>query len=523
MPDEKDPTNNIFAYGGNAVDVQSGQKTPQVNPLTGTINSTLLAPTPQINFTIPNPSPVPAISGLDATPPAQLTQPETVASELNSRLRQANEELVGESEFRRQIEAEQGIPELQKRQTELTSRLKSLQNEALAIPQQLQLDATGRGITAGGLRPIETAALRNNAIQALGVSSLLEASRGNLTLAQDLVDRAVKAKYDPIREEIKAKTKNLELIINSPEYTLAEKNRAQRQKEIQDANTRTLAKREQDEKDVRSLSLTAQKYGAPADVIEKIQNAKSFQEAQLLAGIYLQDPMAKQELENAKLDNKLKQAQINKIQKETRLLGEPSEKDRKEIEKALKEAKASLPIMQDKIDAVDVLLESPGMNSRVGTGFLSRGAGSYLGGVGRIASVVGIPSFLSGAVDTATGAGQSFSGGIHQLVSGLTLDNLIAAKERGATFGALSEGELGILAASATKISDWEIKDKNGKGTGFWNVDENSFKKELQNIKTLTNRAILKSRGSIFSDEEQSTLDDIFDSSTFNPLDYFNQ
>jgi putative ABC transport system ATP-binding protein len=60
----------------------------------------------------------------------------------------------------------------------------------------------------------------------LSVSSLLEASRGNIALANDLVDREVKAKFDPVKEEIAAARANLELVLSSPEYTQAEKKRA---------------------------------------------------------------------------------------------------------------------------------------------------------------------------------------------------------------------------------------------------------------------------------------------------------
>ena len=178
--------------------------------------------------------------------------------------------------------------------------------------------------------------------------------------------------------------------------------------------------------------------------------------------------------------------------------------------------------MQDKITAVDALKTNSGLNSRVGTSFLSRGSRGVLGTIGRAVSVVGLPSLLSGAIDSATGAGQDFAGGVHKLVGGLTLDNLIAAKARGATFGALSEGELGILASSATTINDWEIKDDSGRGTGFWNIDEASFKKELENIKTLTQRAITQSGGSLFSDEESALLDELYQGmGAFNPAAFY--
>ena len=63
----------------------------------------------------------------------------------------------------------------------------------------------------------------------------------------------------------------------------------------------------------------------------------------------------------------------------------------------------------------------------------------------------------------------------------MTLDSLIKAKQNGATFGALSEGEMKVLASSATKIGTWVDKDKNGNVKGY-NIGEQALKDELNNI-----------------------------------------
>ena len=214
--------------------------------------------------------------------------------------------------------------------------------------------------------------------------------------------------------------------------------------------------------------------------------------------------------EKAKFDQIIQQSdplyklQLAKAQKEVSLLGEPTAAEKKANEAALKEAKAAIPVMQDKIAAVDALKQSGGIASRVGTtDFITRGG-------------------LGGVYADLTGQGQDFAGGVHKLVGGLTLQSLIDAKARGATFGALSEGELNILASSATAINDWEIKDKNGKGTGYWNIDATSFNKELDTIKTLTQRALQASGESVLSSDEQSTLDDVYNSATSSPGSYYN-
>lgn len=90
----------------------------------------------------------------------------------------------------------------------------------------------------------------------------------------------------------------------------------------------------------------------------------------------------------------------------------------------------------------------------------------------------GLRNFL---VNPFSSKKADFIAGVQQLTSQLSLDSLIRAKANGATFGALSEGELNILSNSASKFNSWAIKDKNGNVTGY-NTSADSFKKELDKI-----------------------------------------
>jgi hypothetical protein len=111
--------------------------------------------------------------------------------------------------------------------TGLNSQLTGLINESKAIPLQIQQNAQagGANVTKGGLAPIQTAQLRNNAIQALSVSSLIDASRGALDVAMKKVDRALEAKYGPLEEANKARLANLDLLSKDPALTREEKAR----------------------------------------------------------------------------------------------------------------------------------------------------------------------------------------------------------------------------------------------------------------------------------------------------------
>jgi hypothetical protein len=176
--------------------------------------------------------------------------------------------------------------------------------------------------------------------------------------------------------------------------------------------------------------------------------------------------------------------------------------DKKAAADAAAQAKASVPIALDKIDAANSILTDPGMGPRVGANKFSRG-------------------YLFSASKALDGSGERFAGAVHKLVSGMTLANLIAAKAQGAAFGALSEGELSLLANSASAINDWEIKDEKHNGTGYWDIDEADFKKELTTIRDLVQRGLDNSQQSLFSQDELDALNEELGTPAADPANYF--
>lgn len=117
-----------------------------------------------------------------------------------------------------------------------------------------------------------------------------------------------------------------------------------------------------------------------------------------------------------------------------------------------------LAMQQQNINDMDGLIKDPALGAAVGVNPLTR---------------FGVSDF--------TGAKSNFIGTVEQLRQQMTLDQLVNAKANGATFGALSEGELKLLSQSATKIGSWAIKDKAGNVTGY-DIDEKDFKQELDKI-----------------------------------------
>ncbi len=125
---------------------------------------------------------------------------------------------------------------------------------------------------------------------------------------------------------------------------------------------------------------------------------------------------------------------------------------------------------EKKIEQLDSLLTEDGLKYAVGPNALARTGGRLITG-----GVIGY--------QLAKNEKNAFVSKVENLLSQEVLNKLIESKNNGATFGALSEGELAILQQSASTINDWAV-DSDGDGrTDYYNIDEKTFKAEIQRIK----------------------------------------
>lgn len=286
-------------------------------PVSTSITSASLQTPPATQYNSPTPTPIYPTQAIPQ-PDFSLTQPQQQAQDLTTQLQDLNTQLTGESSYRTQQENQLGIPQLNQNITDLTSRLTGLKNEALAIPLQLQNQVQNGGaiVTGGGLQPHQTAALRNNAIQALSTSTLLEAARGNLSTAISQADRAVSQRYDPIREQIAARQANLDIILKSPAYSQAEKQRAFEQQQIQEKLKVQLDNQQENWKTTHAMAAAAIKNNPnnPAAAVAAQQalalnpeDPQYLEKVFALIGNFQTDPVATQ---TALTEMKLKQEQL---------------------------------------------------------------------------------------------------------------------------------------------------------------------------------------------------------------------
>lgn len=414
-----------------------------------------------------------------------------------------------------QVYKDTGVTDLYNQVSDLNAQAKGLNLEAQAIPIQTQQRNANTGATDRGVAPQTTGALRENALKALSLGQQYAIASGNYDKAKNYADQIVDAKYDQIEADIKAKQANLEAL-DKYQLTPAQEKRKDAQKALLDKQAQDVADKRENDKTIESMIIDATAQSAPASILASAQEmakkgATPVQVAVALgqySGAAAKAELLKQQIITEKKQQANLQSQINER-------GRSTTSDKTKIVKINGQdyiqnadgtfSTPSLPttntsvggqqILKDKISNIDKLVTSGGLKGAVGPTGLARN---------------------SGLVRTA--ARQDFIAGVKQITSDLTLDKLIAAKAAGATFGALSEGELGILAGAATKIGTWEIKDKNGKVTGYA-ASESSFKKELNTIKELTSRGLASTPESSYLD----TVDSAHATGTvISPDQYYN-
>ena len=458
-----------------------------------TIDSSVLSPSaPEIRPVEPIVPDVPIL---------QATEPEKEVSAAQKRIAELNTQTVGESARRTTLEGEADIEGKTEAIQSFQNELKLIQAEqsALAeqqriIPLQLQEQAKGRGVTAGGLAPLQTSRLRQLSIRQGLVASKgmfaaanLSAAQGDLSTALSMIDRAVENQFNPIKEEIAAKRANLELLLQDPNLALADKNRAIRLQTQLDAQEQQVEEQKADELKKGEIVATAASLGADALTIKALNKAKTSQEALEIAvqgGFVDTTALLQEKLLSEQIQTQITNRAIDLAEFELKKEGIIA--DSTVVANTINQELRGIPALDDKIKAFEDLTTHSGLNSAVGPTFAQRIA----------------------IIDIA-GAKDAFIGSVQQLVSKETIDTLISLKARGGTLGALSDQERIMLQNAATKIGGWAIADDKGRVSGY-DIDEKTFIKELRTMKDLAIRAKNVILSNSVSEEDFGEIEALF-------------
>ena len=443
-----------------------------------------------------------------------------------------------ESTRQAELEEEAELPGQRQELQGIINQLQTLSKASAAIPIQIQEEFKGRGVTAGGIEPIQTSRLRRNTIQALGLAAIGQTFQGNISLAEASIAKALEVEFEP--ERIKLQTLQQLYLFNKDALERVDKKRADNLNILLGERERLLNLAEADKKEVYNLGKLAAQFNAPTSVIQEALASSSREEALSILSPFLQDPQAKVQLQQAMLNTELTKLRITREAEELATLrryggmtpaqwiaeqNRLREEHEEDLEKAKQEGEEiDLAIVQGReitndLNQVSAILNSSAIDTIVGTNILSRGVARQKGKFSTLISgLVTLPTgFLAGGIiDEARGADDVVSS-IEQMTSTLFLDKLISVKGQGATFGQLSDREGAALRNAAQSISQTAIRDNSDKVVGY-DMSEKEFRKQILIVQERLQFLYQKTTGDAFTSDEQAVFDAMNEASqTFNP------
>lgn len=401
----------------------------------------------------------------------------------------------------------QGVTNLYNQLADLNAQAIGLQNEAKAIPIQIQNEFAGRGATDRGVAPIESARLRDNALKALSLGQQAAIAQANYDKAKNYADQIVNAKYDKQEAEIKSKLFNLQSLKDFELTPAQEKLRQSREEQLKFEEI-SLSEKKKNEKEINDILITASQQGVPNNIYSKAKqiadNGGNSSDVAQVLGIYAGDYWG----------TKIKIAQYNKLFEKTTSSGgggggggmstpltvsSPAQSWLSQFNSGLLTADeiyskigsskeglrlknevanliaqqggkrvipmddAQIAAIDSQIQNIDDLLGTSGYNYKVISGLIQGGA-------------FGVGGRLTGAKGDALAIAKN-------LVSNQTLQALADAKAKGVTFGALSEAELNAVANSASRIASKIQIDQDTKEITGFSGSESGFKADLEKVR----------------------------------------
>lgn len=364
-----------------------------------------------------------------------------------------------EKEFNR-LEKQSGIRDYEQKVNDYTSQLNSITASSQA--EQLKLEGQGRGQTEGFVGGEQARINREAAIAALPVQAQLAAAQGSLQFAESRLNRLWAIRSSDIDAQYNHRANVVNKVL---EFANASESR------LLNARLSDIADKKATEKDnlnqIREWSKMALQSGQN-ELISQFATLDPASEnfASEFGAIQsqVQDTTSALQRESLRASiassNRANQASAKR---DTQVVdGKLIDMQTGEVISGLGGTGGSpLALAQTKgnIDLITGLTSNRKLNSAVGPNAFARASFTNL----------------------ITGGKSDVIATIEQLRSQLTLDSLINAKAKGATFGALSEGELKVLSQSASQLGTWAIKDPQGNVKGY-KTSESSFKKEMDKI-----------------------------------------
>lgn len=444
---------------------------------------------------------------LGQTSPEEQTQ-----TDLQQRILDVAGMLDSRTERQRQLEEQAGLTAQKQELQSVVNQLQALQKEALAIPIQIQEEFAGRGATRAGVEPIQTGRLRQNAIKSLGLSAIGQTLQGNISLAESTIQKALDAEFEP--QEIKLRALERLYTFNKDALERADKKRADALNFTLKERDRILEEQKADKKEVYDIGFLARQNGADTETVSRIIGSENREEALTLAGDYLRDPIAKEQLEQIKLNNILTKEKIASEKQKQYYLELYGGMTPSEYENYIKDKQKEASKLTEEKDKAKFQYDNALEQKTVLEGLLNHK------GMTKAVGVYGLSRFTPFSIDKSAVA--EFTGNVVNIIDQLTLNKLIEAKDQGATFGALSNEELRLIANAATPINNW--KKERSDGSIYFEISETAFKAQLNKLINTYNDSIKLNAQRLgytdFDDSENATMDLLWEVDMENPIEF---
>lgn len=315
-----------------------------------TVSSNTLTQQPEIQLPPPpTPTNTGAINASIPTPAdiINTANPETSAQTTQKNILDSIAQLTGSSKslatYENTSENQAGIPDLSKTVRSLSTQLQGLNDQAdklnidyqYTVPNSIQEQATGRGVTAGGVAPIQASELRKIQIQqgviasqSLTAKAALYAANNDYLNAKDAADKSAQVLFDAQEQEIKHRKAQLDAIKPTLDREQS-KAAALQQAELADRQVQIQFARD-DFKTGQGLAIAAMKlrptdpeaqYAAQQALKLDPNDPQYLQKVMGLVGKYQQDPLA---IQKAADEHAKALADIKKTNAEANAVGVPT-------------------------------------------------------------------------------------------------------------------------------------------------------------------------------------------------------
>lgn len=364
------------------------------------------------------------------------------------------QDVVGVMGSRDRLEDEQGLGQARLDTADIRNQIEARE---MSLRRAIETTQKTAGLSGGQIAR-QVQALNRDASRELADLSIIESARlRRMDAIETNIDRKISSQLEPLQFQLqfdqmfyqenkqaltKAQDQEFQLKIASEERNYQEK----------------LAEKES----IKGIALSAAQYGATGEQVKAITDAGTFEEAMSQGASFLGEPfriqveahksqMATQSMQRSQM---LEQMAALKVQAQ--------QVANEEMIQKIENAEVKTAVVDNSLSVVDRLLKND-----FG---LKASTGSLPFGLDRLP--VGIkfnPLNPAGAIspEISFAKKQNFLSDADFIINNLTFDKLKELKAGGATFGALSEGELRTIGSASDVLSSKAIRNKQGQITGF--------------------------------------------------------